>query len=254
LFEGVGGTPTSLTATVTSSYQNCAKNRTVTFDLDADPDTNDTSATAATGSSTTGSYTGTASTTKNLAADAYDVTASVTDKDLGSDGIPECSQDESEAAILMVAEPGSDAQGGGWYKVSGASPPRVNFGFAVKKQRDGSFKGQLLWMNNEHYKMKGVITGYGKVTCPTGFVDCGVSTGTGTLYEWNGTDWVNPQAVGFSAKSYDGGQTSCAKKNCVKQERPDSYGMQISPVAITPEGAPAGTPQQLWGGSIHSAT
>jgi hypothetical protein len=251
LFDGVEGTPTTLSATVTSSYEACAKNRAVTFDLDGA--LSDTSASATTGSTTTGSYTGTASTTKTLAADAYDVTASVDDKDLGSDGIPECSADDSDEAILMVAQAGSDAHGGGWYKVTGASPPRVNFGFAVKKQKDGSFKGQLLWMNNEHWKLKGTITGYGKFTCPTsdGLV-CGVATGTGTLYEWDsGTGtWVNPQTVGFAAKFWDGGQTSCAKKNCTKQERPDWFGMEIAAVAIAPESSP----QQLMGGSIHAGT
>ena len=107
-------------------------------------------------------------------------------------------------------------------------------------------------MNNDHYKLTGTITGYGKLTCPntTGYAACGVATGSGTLFEWNGTDWVNPQTVGFSAKFYDGGQTSCSKKTCTKQERPDWFGMAISPVAITPESIP----QQLMGGSIHAGT
>jgi hypothetical protein len=139
------------------------------------------------------------------------VTASVANKSLDSDTIPECSEATSAAAVLSVAQAGSDAHGGGWYKAPSATPPRVNFGFSVKKQQDGTFKGQLLWMNNERYKLKGTITGYGKFTCPTSDgVVCGVATGTGTLYEWDsGTGtWVNPQSVGFAAKFWDGGQTT----------------------------------------------
>jgi hypothetical protein len=252
LFSGVGGTPTTLSATVTSSYQGCAASRAVSFDLDGS--SNDTTASATTGSATgAGPYTGTASTSKTLAADQYDVTASVADKDLGSDPIPECSEADSAEAVLSIAAPGSDAHGGGWYKANSATPPRVNFGFSVKKQQDNSFKGQLLWMNNNNYKLKGTITGYGKFTCPTsdGQV-CGVVTGLGTLYSWDsdtGT-WVDPQTVGFSAKFWDGGQTSCAKKSCAKQERPDWFGMEIAAIAIAAESSP----QQLMGGSIHAGT
>ena len=252
-FDDANGPPTTLSATVTSSYQACAANRLVTFALDGT--TTDylggAAKTAATGATTTGTYTGSASTNPTLAYDIYDMEVSVADKDLGSDGITDCtSASDPSDLIVTVAEPGSDAHGGGWYKHPTATPPRLNFGLTVKKQRDGTYKGQLLWMNNSRWKLKGTIDGYGTFTigCPTTVERCGVATGSGTLSEWNGTSWVNPQAVGFSAKFYDGGLTTCAKKNCVKQEKPDWFGMQVHLVAIAPES----NPLQLAGGSIKA--
>ena len=252
-FDDADGPPTTLSATVTSSYQACAANRVVKFALDgtATDYLGGSAKSATTGATTTGAYTGSATTSQTLAYDIYDMEVSVASKDLGSDSIIECSaaSDPSDL-IVTVAEPGSDAHGGGWYKHPTATPPRLNFGFTVKKQRDGTYKGQMLWMNNSRWKLKGTIDGYGVFTigCPTTVERCGVATGSGTLYEWNGTAWVNPQAVSFSAKVYDGGLTTCAKKNCVKQEKPDWFGMQIHLVAIAPESDPL----QMAGGSIKA--
>ena len=252
-FDDADGPPTTLSASVTSAYQACAASRQVRFALDGT--TTDylgaAAKTATTGATTTGSYTAAASTSQTLAYDVYDLAVSVADKDLGSDGIPECSSaSDASDLILTVAEPGSDAHGGGWYKHTAANPPRVNLGFTVKKQRDGTYKGQILWMNNDRWKLKGTIDGYGTfvVGCPLTVARCGVVTGTGTLSQWNGTAWTNPQTVSFSAKFYDGGQSSCTRKSCTKQEQPDWFGMQIHSVAIAPESDPL----QLSGGSIRA--
>jgi hypothetical protein len=252
-FNDADGPPTKLSATVTSSYEPCVSSRQVTFALDGS--TTDylgvNAKTATTVAPTSGTYTRSASTDQTLAYDIYELAVSVADKDLGSDGILECSAGSDLTNIVTVAQPGSDAHGGGWYKVDGATPPRVNTGFTVKKQKDGSYKGQILWMNNSKWKLKGTLDGYGVFACPPGtFVTCGLATGTGTLYAWDAgsASWVNPQAVSFSAKFYDGGYTTCAKKNCTKQERPDWFGMQINLLNIPPESAPL----QLMGGSIKA--
>jgi hypothetical protein len=251
-FADADGPPTMLSATVTSSYEPCVSSRQVTFGLDGS--TTDYTKTATTVAPSSGSYTRSASTSQTLAYDIYEAAVSVADRDLGGDGIPECSAGLDPAnTVLTVAAPGSNAHGGGWYKVDGANPPRVNTGFTVKKQKDGTFKGQILWVNSSKWKLKGMLDGYGVFACPPGdFVTCGVITGTGTLYAWDAVSaaWVDPRAVSFSATLYDGGYTTCAKKNCTKQERPDRFGMLINSLSIPPESDPL----QLWGGSIKAGS
>jgi hypothetical protein len=181
----------------------------------------------------------------------------------------------SDTAVVVVAGPGDSANGGGWYKVDGFNPPRANFGFTVQKVMQGGqtagYKGQLLWMNNNKWRLKGVVdtdaSAYGTFPCPswtgyTGVTDnpvCAAFRGSGLLEAWDATgmQWLpataygNNGAVTFTATAYDGGMASiCKKKACSYGDVADYFGIQIDPVpgAVLPESLP----MLLMGGSIKA--
>ncbi len=173
-----------------------------------------------------------------------------------------CGSSFDDVVVTFVL-PGGAADGGGWYKydpVQGS--PRVNFGFTVRKvpNTTNQYKGQLVWMNNGKWRLKGTLDGtntFGKFTtgCPSGLV-CGSVKGMGTLSQWidptplmplSGDEyWGNGVNVTFTATFYDGG--SAKKGGTLK---PDYFGMQIDGVAgpTLPESAPI----QMKGGNVTVA-
>lgn len=186
----------------------------------------------------------------------------------------------SDFAVLSVVGPGDAANGGGWYKNSDFSPPRINFGFTVQKQYNKrtdvtTYRGQLLWINSHTWRLKGTIfsetppdpAAYGTFPCPA-FVGslgppssnpkCGSFTGTGILQWFDDTandglgGWVDSayDTVDFTVTVYDGGSISVCKgkRNCTKQDLADYFGIQIDPVPATE--VPESAPIQIMKGSI----
>ena len=181
----------------------------------------------------------------------------------------------SDTAVVVVAGPGDSGSGGGWYRVDGFAPPRANFGFTVQQVMQGEqtagYKGQLLWMNNNRWRLKGVVDtdagAYGTFPCPnwTGYAGasdnpvCAAFRGSGLLETWDATSmqWLpataygNLGAVTFTATAYDGGSASiCKKKACSNGDLADYFGIQIDPVpgSVLPESPPL----LLMGGSIKT--
>ena len=181
----------------------------------------------------------------------------------------------SDTAVVVVAGPGDSASGGGWYMVGGFAPPRANFGFTIQnvmqRGQTAGYKGQLLWMNNNRWRLKGVIdtdaAAYGTFPCPNwtsyaGASDnpvCAAFRGSGLLETWDATSmqWLpataygNLGAVTFTATLYDGGSASiCKKKTCGYGDVADYFGIQIDPVPGTV--LPESLPMMLTGGSIRA--
>ena len=181
----------------------------------------------------------------------------------------------SDTAVVVVAGPGDSASGGGWYKVDGFEPPRVNFGFTVQPvvndAQGAGYKGHLLWVNNGKWRLKGVVdadpAAYGAFPCPAwanyaGVSDspvCAAFRGTGMLEAWDATSmqWLpattfgDQGAVTFTATAYDGGAASlCKKKACAIGDVADYFGIQIDPVPGTV--LPESPPLLLKGGSIKA--
>lgn len=211
-----------------------------------------------------------AGTTRALAAGIYEVDVDFTPTD------PFCNP-SSDAAVLTVVGTGASSTGGGWYRVDSFSPPRINFGYTIQKQVNrktqvATYRGQLLWMNNGTWRLKGTMysTGsdpaaYGRFPCPA-FVGvpgasnpmCGSFSGSGVLQAWDPTAdggagaWANSTygTVAFTATVYDGGSMKVCKgkRNCTKQDLADWFGIQINPVpgTVVPESAPI----KLRGGSL----
>jgi len=178
----------------------------------------------------------------------------------------------SDDAVLAVVSPGDAANGGGWYKNTDVSPPRIDFGFTVQKQYNKRtdttiYRGQLLWINSHSWRLKGTIysnsadgddAAFGTFDCPSGVGSlgppssnpkCGSFTGAGVLQVWRedkggwvDSDYGDDGVVTFTATVYDGGTISVCKgkKNCTKTDLADWFGIQIDPVPATdvPESAP----------------
>jgi hypothetical protein len=212
------------------------------------------------------------STTQAIASGIYEV-------DVTFNPTNDYCNESSDVAVLSVVSPGEAANGGGWYKNSDFTPPRINFGFTVQKQYNKktdvtTYRGQLLWLNSHTWRLKGTIfsvspdpAAYGTFTCPA-FVgsagppssnpNCGSFTGTGVLQMFdeaaNGGlgGWVDStyDTVTFTVTVYDGGTISVCKgkRNCTKQDLADWFGIQIDPVpnTVVPESAPI----QIMKGSI----
>ena len=161
-------------------------------------------------------------------------------------GSPGCLPSSATATIVIVT-PGDAANGGGWYQAFTTGSPRVNFGFTVRRQADGSYRGQLLWHNNEKWRIKGTLTSFGKTSpctyAGTTGLRCGSAQGSGTLYHWNTTtlEWDPVQTVTYVISFVDGGSRKGGKK-------PDHFGINITnySAASLPESAP----QQLKGGNV----
>ena len=192
----------------------------------------------------------------------YDIKVVVGDQNLGGDDAAECLGDEDTSGITVVADPKASSTGGGWYKIDGLSPPRVNFGYTAqskynKKLDEYSTKGNLVWMHQEQYRLKGVITEGGKLPeemCDSEFAACAAFGGEGTLYEHNpnydpgcpsyltcGQEWINGIAnTPFVIFVNDGGTSrECLnKKKCKEVEKPDQFGIQIDYESIPAESDP----------------
>jgi hypothetical protein len=193
---------------------------------------------------------GVASLSKTLPLGVHDIKVEVDDQDLGGDTKPEC-QGDIDTGVTVVADPNAASSGGGWYKVDSVAPPRVNFGYVAnvkynKKTQESLTTGNLLWMNQDNFKLKGAINQSGKFDCPTSdYAQCAVFAGTGILYEHNDSydpaidppseEWTgnSPLEVSFVATVYDGGSsTVCQKKRCTVTERPDAIMMQINGASV----------------------
>jgi hypothetical protein len=108
--------------------------------------------------------------------------------------------------VITVAERGDAANGGGWYQlpdVQGAQK-RMNFGFTARWDKQSeSYKGNLLLINKQAWRLKGAIDWYG--IAGTSPLTAGAS-GTGVIYEADCStvlgvttcEWINPQTVTFS--------------------------------------------------------
>jgi hypothetical protein len=153
----------------------------------------------------------------------------------------------STTATIAIVSPGDAANGGGWYQYATTGSPRVNFGYTVKKQKDGSYRGQLLWSNNGKWRIKGTLTSFGKVdpcTFAGATVRCGSSEGVGTLYRWNATTlaWDPVQTVHYVIAFVEGG---ASKKGGTK---PDAFGITVTDYASP--SLPESAPQWLKGGNV----
>ncbi len=203
----------------------------------------------------------------------------------------DCTGGHDEATISIVSA-GDKSNGGGWYKVEAhTGSPRVNFGYTVqstttKDKKTGivttTYKGQLIWLNNEQWRLKGAISGetvtvadettgtapYGTFDCPTNFAStlpattsgsgCGSVTGTGVLQRWDASalSWVESAhgSVTFTATMYDGGQakvckTTGKKTTCTTVDNPDWFGIQFD--GVSGDDVRESDPIQLMGGALR---
>ena len=153
-------------------------------------------------------------------------------------------------ATLTVASPGNSATGGGWYTLSGSG--RINFGFNVRKVdnqcRTGcAYKGNLLFMNNGKWRLKGSLATYSKLA--TGQA---AASGIGNLYWWDASqnaglgDWVLAQSgVAYTINFYDSGTNGKAST--------DRFGINIQYKPVSPpqpSNFPNSAPITLKGGDI----
>jgi hypothetical protein len=192
----------------------------------------------------------------------HDIKVTVGDQDMDPDSAPECKGD-TDIGITVVADPKASSTGGGWYKVDvDATPPRVNFGYTAqrkfnKKLDEYSTSGNLLWMHQDSYRLKGVIDSGGMLPeemCDPEFAACAAFAGEGTLYEHNpaydpaclpteycGLEWINPSPnTPFVIFVNDGGTSrECvSKKKCKDVEKPDQFGIEIELESIPAESDP----------------
>lgn len=248
-FVDPDGGSTTLSATV-SGPAGCTTGATVRFTWTdmanpADVTTRDASTNAM----------GVASVTTTLViGDLYDVEAAVLPCDLGGSADPEALGD-TDVGTTVSPDPNAASGGGGWYKTS-SPPPKVSFGYTlrakyVKRTATTTYSGNLLWVNNDVNRLKGTLTSYGAVTCPTvgslTFTGCREMSGTGTLYDANpaydpadpeSEAWINPRTVTFTFTVADGGTASLAKKGGPKQAKPDAAGLWIDGESVPAESDP----------------
>lgn len=260
----IDGEPTFLKATVSGGPAVCYQGKNVTFNVQSDTAGGDYTAgkdyLAPAGSD------GKATVELDLPlGHVYDITVSFPDQDLGGNTAPECLGDQ-DTGISVVADPNASSTGGGWYKVAGLSPPRVNFGYTArtkynKRTDEWTTSGNILWMHQGNYRLKGAILNGGNLPdeyCngEGDFEACAAFSGEGTLYEYNdsydsscapydycGMEWVNPEPVTFLFVTHDGGSSKECKgkgNNCKDVLKPDEFGMQIDLVVIDAESDPLG--------------
>ena len=254
-FDGVyydadGNGTTTLRATVAGGPDAATDGIVLTFDLTPTPAGGDPQAT------TDGQ--GAASTTIALEPGVYDVTVLAED--------PDPYTYTPATGVLVVFDPNAASTGGGWYRAD-ASPPKVNFGYAVQvraNRRTGAttISGQVLWMHADTVRFRGTVTGYTvPVACPVVgslvFARCATVTGVGTVSVWtdpDGTPGTGDESwdpvetgVAFTATVADGGQASLARKGGSKQAKPDAFGMLLD---ATVDYAAEDDPIALNGGNL----
>jgi hypothetical protein len=235
-------------AHLTSAFSGCEPNKDVAFSLDRTPTTGapgtyslGTDATDSGGIAvlspvnTTGWQPG-----------IYDITATFTE-----DG--DC-KGSADTTLLTVAGPGTNAYGGGWYKLpttSTTGSPKVNFGFVIQKAKDGTTTGQMLIHNNTKWRLKGIVTQYGQLSSSEG-----AASGTGTLYRWDtGTStWMScDTGVTYTANFKDAG-TGTGKKKGQTTVGLDQFGVQMKPLLkACSTNLPNSKPQDLKGGDLRLA-
>lgn len=256
-FDSDGGSTSTLSAQI--SIPTCGGSVVFTvYDLDG--------AVVVTDTGTVNTSTGVASVTLPLAYGIYTVTAAYT-------GTDQCdaSSDDSVISVINPNDPNSATVGGGYYRKTGFSPPRSNFGFAVQRVLSGrtltGYKGQLLWMNGKSWRLKATLkasdtTVFGALTCPVrdssgralpAGAKCVAFKGSGYLQKWNSvvggwrtaTQYGSSGLVTFTVTVYDGGKASVCKtsgkiRTCTSADQEDWFGIQIDPVAATvlPETVP----------------
>jgi len=212
---------------------------------------------------------GVATLTADLPVGIHDVKVEVGDQDLGGDSAPECKGD-SDTGLIVVSDARASSNGGGWYKIDGLTPPRVNFGYTVqtkynKKLDEYTTSGNLLWMHQGNYRLKGVINAGSKLpdqACPNEFAACAAFAGEGTLYQHNPAydpeciqeygcepEWIN--AIPSNAFVFfvnDGGivEECLNKKKCKEVELPDQFGIAIAIENVSGETDPV----DLSGGNL----
>jgi hypothetical protein len=198
-----------------------------------------------------------------LAVGVYDIKVQLPDQYLDGEGdsAHECSGD-SDAGITVVPDARASSTGGGWYKIDTLTPPRVNFGYTAqtkynKKLGEYSTSGNLLWMHQDKYRLKGTINAGGKLpdaACPEGFATCAAFAGEGTLYRHNEAyepdcvdpngcepEWINAIPNNpFIFFVNDGGVVlECLnKKKCKEVEQADQFGIEIALESIPAESDP----------------
>jgi hypothetical protein len=197
----------------------------------------------------------------SLPSGVYDIRVEVEGQDLGGDDAVECDGD-TDIGITVVADAKASSTGGGWYKIDGLTPPRVNFGYTAQTKYDKKLgedvtKGNLVWIHQDSWRLKGVIDAGGKLPdemCDTEFSSCAAFAGEGTLYEYNpnydplcapnlpcGQEWVNPSPnTPFLFYAKDGGTSrECvSKKKCKDVEKPDQFGIRIELESVPAESDP----------------
>ena len=190
----------------------------------------------------------------------YDIKVKVSPQDMGGDSVPECSGDE-DTGITVVVDVKASSTGGGWYKLDNLTPPRVNFGYTAKTKYDkklGEYltSGNLLWIHQDSYRLKGTINAGGKLpdaACPDGFAACAAFAGEGTLYQYNTAydpecigDYCEPEWINAIANNpfvffvNDGGivEECLNKKKCKEVEGPDQFGIRIELETLDAESEP----------------
>ena len=155
-----------------------------------------------------------------------------------------------DEATFTVADPGDAATGGGWYTLSGVG--RVNFGFTVRKVPNTDpvqYKGQVLIINNEKWRLKGELNDYVAVN------NQGAASGTGKLYRWDASlnsglgDWVLVNNnVSFTISFADNNAVIVKKTKTIT---PDTFGIHIDyMVDVNDPILPNSSPTDLKGGNI----
>jgi hypothetical protein len=235
-----GDGSTTLNATLASSAAECTTSKTLTFTVDDGTDV------VFTGTATTGTD-GKASLVWShspLLDDAYFVTVSFA-------GDPTCRPSEAEST-LSVAQPGSAALGGGWYKPTLSPTTRASLGFVAKRKCNKfgvcSYGGELVWTHHKHDRVKATsITAVSAPRSVVGLGRCSEVSGLATVWTWDADleGWVEPTAnVPFIATVCDGG-TSGKKGKLF--EKPDAFGMDLPTLSLLGETEPI----LLSGGSIQ---
>jgi hypothetical protein len=265
------GRPTSLKATVSGGPSSCYSGKTLTFNVQSDEAGGPYAGAGKDILATVGSD-GKASIQENLPLGyVYEVEASFPNQNLGGSTAHECLGD-SDTGITVVADPNASSTGGGWYKVDGLTPPRVNFGYTArskysKRTEEWTTTGNVLWMHQNNYRLKGTILNGGNLPdeyCEGqgDFLACAAFEGEGTLYERNelydpccnpydycGMEWVNPMPVTFLFVAHDGGSSKECKgkgNKCKDVPKPDEFGMEIDITSIDAETGPI----ELHGGNL----
>jgi hypothetical protein len=217
--------------------------------------------------------------TSGLLSGIYEIVASY-----AGDGTCQPSEDR---AVLVVTSSADTVTGGGIYHVDSdiSGTPRLHFGFTVQRNdkvdrrtgvRTVTQRGQLLWINNNEWRLKsslyarwtesgGTISGdrpvFGTVPCPV-FVGasgsnprCGVIVGGGYLERWNSdtltwdvaTEFGDEGWVTFSATVYDGGKVSVCKgkRNCTIVDVADWFGMAMNGISADDDGVAVTAPIEV---------
>lgn len=151
--------------------------------------------------------------------------------------------------LVTVASPGDAATGGGWYQLPDGSGPakRVSFGFTTRWDKaTESFKGNLLLVNKQAWRLKGEIDTYGTTSCGA------AASGTGTLYRADCTtvegvttcEWVDPVAVTFDIGFTDVASGKSGKRAAVVDK------FALTHLSVSGDTLPTSTLQPLKGGNI----